>query len=91
MRNDFASRKRPATRARAGPSGGGLNVCVAPAWSVFGEYNYMDFGTERHLVFADNFNGWPRTIACGHRRRDAKALFGVNYKLSWGGPVVARY
>jgi outer membrane immunogenic protein len=63
----------------------------APGWSVFGEYNYMDFG-RKNIVYI------PGPTAVGNpgdvistRLTAQTALFGVNYKFNFGGPVVAKY
>jgi outer membrane immunogenic protein len=70
--------------------GGGLEWMFAPGWSVFGEYNYMDFG---HKDVA--FTTAPAAVGFPDRVRTklevSTALVGVNYKFNWGGPVVARY
>ena len=39
-----SSRNWPTSRRQGWTVGGGLEWMVAPNWSVFGEYNYMDFG-----------------------------------------------
>jgi len=71
--------------------GGGLEWMVAGGWSVFGEYNFMDFGTE-----TVNFINGPGTVGAPSvvrtRYEIQQALFGVNYKFNLGGgPVAARY
>ena len=70
--------------------GGGLEWMFAPGWSVFGEYNYMDFG--RKDV---GFIAGPATVGApdivSTRLTIQQALVGVNYKFNWGGPVVAKY
>ena len=62
--------------------GGGLEWMFAPGWSVFGEYNYMDFGT-KNVSFA------PGTSTDIDQQIHA-LKFGVNYKFG-GGPIMARY
>jgi len=76
--------------------GGGLEWMFAPGWSVFGEYNYMDFGTK-------NVNFPSTGLVAGFGAAGALAdtnaiklttqtvIVGVNYKFNWGGPVVAKY
>jgi outer membrane immunogenic protein len=70
--------------------GGGLEWMFAPGWSVFGEYNYMDFGT--NLV---TFIAPPGLIPVGEHinisEKVQTVLVGVNYKFNFGGPVVAKY
>jgi len=60
----------------------------APGWSVFGEYNYMDFGT-RNVAFAPVL-GFPGTGDLISTKLTAQeALVGVNYKFNWAGPIVS--
>lgn len=70
--------------------GGGLEWMFAPNWSVFGEYNYMDFG-RRDI----NFTAGPGTFGLptiiSTRLTMQTALVGVNYKFNWAQPVVAKY
>lgn len=62
----------------------------APNWSVFVEYNYMDFGrTDIAFVNPPGNIGTPTLNAT--RLTLQTALVGVNYKFNWGGPVVAKY
>jgi outer membrane immunogenic protein len=76
--------------------GGGLEWMFAPGWSVFGEYNYMDFGT-RNVDFLSTglvpgfgaAGALADTAAVRHTIQTATV--GVNYKFNWGGPVVAKY
>jgi outer membrane immunogenic protein len=70
--------------------GGGLEWMFAPGWSVFGEFNYMDFGTKNV-----NFVAAPGTVGVADVVRTKleveQFLVGVNYKFNFGGPVVAKY
>jgi len=71
--------------------GGGLEWMFAPGWSVFGEYNYMDFGRKDVL-----FTAAPGTIGLpsinSTKLTVQTALVGVNYKFNFGGaPLVAKY
>lgn len=70
--------------------GAGLEWMFAPGWSVFAEYNYMDFGRKDIAFIAG-----PATVGAPDivrtRLEVSQALVGVNYKFNWGGPVVARY
>jgi outer membrane immunogenic protein len=74
--------------------GGGLEWMFAPGWSVFGEYNYMDFG-RRNISFTSAVPPALNTGSPGDiirtRLEVQQALVGVNYKFNWGGPVVAKY
>lgn len=71
--------------------GGGVEWMIASGWSVFGEYNYMDFGRDRvSFVTGPQAVGLPSVVDT--RFTVQQALFGVNYKFNWaGGPVVAKY
>jgi outer membrane immunogenic protein len=66
--------------------GGGAEWTFSPGWSVFAEYNYMDFGHGiAQYVAGPNTPGAPDVL-------DAKlttetGLVGVNYKFGWGGPA----
>ena len=70
--------------------GGGLEWMFAPGWSVFGEFNYMDFGN-RNIAFV----AAPGTVGLADvvrtRLEVEQFLMGVNYKFNFGGPVVAKY
>jgi outer membrane immunogenic protein len=70
--------------------GGGIEWMFAPNWSVFAEYNYMDFGRENI-----NFIAGPGTVGLptvnSTRLEMQTALVGVNYKFNWASPVVAKY
>jgi outer membrane immunogenic protein len=76
--------------------GGGLEWMFAPGWSVFGEYNYMNFGT-RNVDFLSTglVPGFGAAGALADtnavRLTTQTAIVGVNYKFNWGGPVVAKY
>jgi outer membrane immunogenic protein len=64
--------------------GGGLEWMFAPGWSVFGEYNYMDFGS-----LNSNFVRGPLAVVNSedvirNRLTVQTALVGVNYKFNWG-------
>jgi outer membrane immunogenic protein len=70
--------------------GGGLEWQFARGWSVFGEFNYMDFGNKDV-----NFVNGPGTVGFADVVRTklevTQFLVGVNYKFNFGGPVVAKY
>lgn len=69
--------------------GVGIEYAVTPNWSLKGEYNYMDFGTERSrfqtTIFAPNDSIHDIDI----RQRVSVAKIGLNYRF--GSPVVAKY
>jgi outer membrane immunogenic protein len=70
--------------------GGGLEWMFAPGWSVFGEYDHMDFG-HRNI----NFVAAPGTVNAASILSTGltidQFLAGVNYKFNWTQPVVAKY
>jgi outer membrane immunogenic protein len=69
--------------------GAGIEYAVTPAWSVKGEYLYVDLGSES---FNTNLaaGGFPlATFSHDVRLTESIGRFGLNYK--WGSPVVARY
>lgn len=70
--------------------GGGLEYMFAKGWSVFGEYNYADFG-RKDIVFTAGPGtlGAPNIVST--RLNMQTALVGVNYKFNWASPVVAKY
>jgi outer membrane immunogenic protein len=87
---DFLSESASDISRQGWTVGGGLEWMFAPGWSIFGEYNYMDFGT-KDVAFVQGpaTVGFPDLV---HTRLTMQqALFGVNYKLNWAGPVAARY
>lgn len=70
--------------------GAGLEWMFARGWSVFGEYNYMDFGRKNvGYVTGPLAVGIPSVVST--RFEVQQALVGVNYKFNFGGPVVAKY
>jgi outer membrane immunogenic protein len=74
--------------------GAGGEYLLSPNWSVFVEYNYVDFGSK---VFAFTYNcgaacGFPDPYHYSERQNLQTVLVGLNYRFNWGnGPVVARY
>ena len=70
--------------------GAGLEWMFAPGWSVFGEYNYMDFGRKDIGFIAGPTTVGPPDIV-STRLTVQTALVGVNYKFNWMRPVVAKY
>ncbi len=76
--------------------GGGLEWMFAPGWSVFGEYNYMDFGTKNvNFPSTGLFAGFGAAGALADtnaiKLATQTAIAGVNYKFNWGSLVVAKY
>lgn len=76
--------------------GGGLEWMFAPGWSVFGEYNYMDFGTKNvNFLSTGLVPGFGAAGALADtnaiRLTIQTATVGVNYKFNWGNPAVAKY
>jgi outer membrane immunogenic protein len=70
--------------------GGGLEWMFAPGWSVFGEFNYMDFGRKNiNFVMAPGTFGTADVLRT--RLQMDQFLVGVNYKFNWAQPVVAKY
>ena len=72
--------------------GGGLEWMFAPGWSVFGEFNYMDFGTatSNYTIGTGAAAGASRDVVRNQLEVE-QFLVGVNYKFNFGGPVVAKY
>jgi outer membrane immunogenic protein len=70
--------------------GGGLEYMFAQGWSVFGEYNYADFGRKDITFIAGPGTAGVPTIN-STRLEVQTALVGVNYKFNWAQPVVAKY
>ena len=73
--------------------GAGLEWMFARGWSVFGEYNYMDFGT-KNVDFVSTGAGGVAFGPAGSlsdtvaiRLTAQTALVGVNYKFNFGGQV----
>ena len=76
--------------------GGGLEWKFAPNWSVFGEYNFFDFGTKSSNLYSTGLVpgfGAPGALAdsVSVKLRSYQAIVGVNYRFDWGSPLVARY
>jgi outer membrane immunogenic protein len=70
--------------------GGGLEWMFAQGWSVFGEFNYMNFGnTDVRFVQAPGTGGVADVVRT--KLEVEQFLVGVNYKFNFGGPVVAKY
>jgi outer membrane immunogenic protein len=54
--------------------GGGAEYVFAPQWSVFGEYNHIDFGTKTTTTVGDVFSYQSKIT-------ENVVLFGVNYRF----------
>jgi outer membrane immunogenic protein len=65
-------------------AGAGLEWMYSPNWSVFIEYNYMDFGTTNvNFIAAPGTVGFPGII--GVRQTVQTAMAGVNWRFWSGG------
>ena len=77
--------------------GGGLEWMFSPGWSVFGEYNYMDFGTKNVNFASTGIVPVPFGAAgaladtAAIRLKTQTLIVGVNYKINWGNAVAAKY
>ena len=67
----------------------GAEWMFAPDWSVFAEYNYMWFHDDDAQAFTLPGGGAGEVI--NFQQRVQTVLVGINYKLHWDGPVVAKY
>ncbi|MGY4235918.1 outer membrane immunogenic protein [Bradyrhizobium sp. USDA 4449] len=67
----------------------GAEWMFTPNWSVFAEYNYMWFHDDNAQAFTLAGGGAGEVI--NSQQRVQTVLVGVNYKLHWDSPVVARY
>jgi outer membrane immunogenic protein len=65
--------------------GGGLEWRLAPTWSVFAEYNYMNFGTKSVTFIAPaGLTGAGEIIGVGQNVQTA--VVGMNWRLNWMAP-----
>lgn len=76
--------------------GGGVEWKFASNWSVFAEYDFLDFGTKTGTLYSAGLV--PTFGAAGAasdsvslRLRSQEALVGINYRFNWANPVVAKY
>lgn len=69
--------------------GVGIEYAFTANWSVKGEYNYMDFGTERNRVQTIVFGPIDSIHDIDIRQRVNVAKIGLNYRF--GGPIVAKH
>ena len=74
--------------------GAGIEYALGSNWSAKLEYDYMDFGT-KNLSLAPTslgiFAPVGITLNVDDRERVQLIKAGLNYRFSWGEPVVARY
>lgn len=54
---------------------------VAPNWSVFAEYNFMEFGEEQMTVSYDDPGVWGDTFDFQVDQHVSSVAFGVNYRF----------
>ena len=71
--------------------GGGLEWMFAPGWSVFGEFNYLDFGSKDVSFVAAPGAAVGVADVVRTKLTVEQFLVGVNYKFNLGGPVIAKY
>ncbi len=70
--------------------GFGAEWMFAPGWSMFGEFNYMDFGTKNVAFVAAPNTVNPASVLATKLTVD-QFLLGVNYKFNWAQPLVAKF
>jgi len=74
--------------------GAGVEYALSSNWSAKLEYDYMDFGT-KNLALTPTSLGFlaPQGIGINVDDRERVHLIkaGLNYRFTWGEPVVARY
>jgi outer membrane immunogenic protein len=71
-------------------AGFGVEWMFAPGWSVFGEFNYMDFGT-RNIAFVAAPGTVNAASVLATKLTVDQAVLGVNYKFNWAQPLVAKF
>ncbi len=71
--------------------GAGAEYLITANWSVFAQYNYMDFGTNRTIYTTPEIP--PALFPLDIRQRMQTVLLGVNFRFNpFGpGPVIAKY
>lgn len=72
-------------------AGGGLEYALSRNWSIKGEYLYVDLGKVSAFADSDTAPGFGLTLNTSSHLRLHTARAGLNYKLDWGGPVVAKH
>jgi outer membrane immunogenic protein len=58
-------------------AGGGVEYRLAPMWSVFAEYNYMDLGRKTSTLSYNNSSPYDYTI----KQTTQAVLLGINYRF----------
>jgi outer membrane immunogenic protein len=71
--------------------GGGLEVLTGANWSMFVEYNHLDFGTRRTTFTNLEIPPVPPTFPLNIRQSMDMVAVGVNYRFNWLGSGYARY
>jgi outer membrane immunogenic protein len=61
-------------------AGGGVEFLIAPNWSVFAEYNYIDFGSKTPTLQGYGITAGA-TVPIQINHRIDTAMFGVNYRF----------
>ncbi|HEY5608453.1 MAG: outer membrane beta-barrel protein [Xanthobacteraceae bacterium] len=69
--------------------GAGVDYLLARNWSMFAEYDYLDFGTER-LTFTSVPPFPPVTAAADVTQKIHLVLIGFNYRFNWSGVAAAK-
>lgn len=69
--------------------GVGGEYLFAPNWSVFADYNYMDFGTRRTIYVTPDVP--PAFFPLDIRQTVQTVRVGVNFRFGPAGAVVAKY
>jgi outer membrane immunogenic protein len=72
-------------------AGAGLEVMTQSNFSFFLEYNYLGFGTHRARFTNLEIPPIPATFPLDIKQSVWTVTVGVNYRLNWAGPIVARY
>ncbi len=67
----------------------GGEYLITKNWSVFGEFSYLDFGTQ--TITLQSTQAQRPFLTTDIRERKEVVRVGVNYRFNWAGPVVARY
>jgi outer membrane immunogenic protein len=76
--------------------GTGVEYAIGANWSAKVQYNFMDFGTTRELLFIAPGSVDLGCAPCQYKediqQRIHTVKFGINYRWNWGkAPLMARY
>jgi hypothetical protein len=73
--------------------GAGVEYLFSPNWSAKTEYDYIDFGARHYQLFSPTTAGLaiPVTYDVDIMQRIHLVKLGLNYRLTFGGSVVAKY